>query len=55
MSYEKVVQGNTKEEVLDLAMRLIERSDPYRQPYPYAPTQRADGTWICTVCYRGVD
>lgn len=55
MSYETVVQGSTEKEVKQMADQLIKQADPYRQPFAYQPTQRADGTWICTVHFRGLD
>lgn len=55
MSYETVVQGSTKEEVQQQANRVIQQADPYRQPFAYQPAQRADGTWICTIHFRGLD
>jgi hypothetical protein len=55
MSQKTVVQGSTKQEVLDQAKQIIARSDPYRQPSMFTPIQRPDGTWFCVITFMGLD
>lgn len=55
MSRQTVVHGNTKQEVQEQADKLLKEADPYEQPFAYSPHQQPDGTWTCTVLFRGLD